>query len=231
VAAPVFGAIGTQLQVNPGSTSSVAVPAGVAADDIIVVAMFLDSTATISAMPSGFAHVTGSPITVVGGGGHSQVIAWKRATGADVGTYDFTVASAAYVNAAATRYTGCITTGSPWDATDAQFSTALDTSSPSTTVTTTGSDRLLVWSATNWSGGAWTPPTGFTERRDSGDQVMTSADLAQAVAGSSGSIVGSCVGNDRRTAFLGALLPAGGSAAPVARKLLVGQAVNRSSYF
>jgi hypothetical protein len=203
----------------------------VATDDIVVVAMFLDGAATISAMPSGFAHATGSPMTVTGAGAHSQVVAWKRATGADTGTYDFTVASAGYVNAAATRYTGCITTGSPWDATDAQFSTAVDTVTPVVTVTTTGSDRLLVWSATNWSGGAWTPPTSFTERRDSGDEVMTSADLAQAVAGSSGSITGTCVGNDRRTAFLGALLPAGGSAAPVGSPLVVVQAVNRSNTY
>jgi hypothetical protein len=145
VAAPAFGAIGTQLQVNPGSTSSVAVPTGVAANDIIVVAMFVDS--------------------------------------------------------------------------------------PAVTVTTTGSDRLLVWSATNWSGGAWTPPTSFTERRDSGDEVMTSADLAQAGAGSSGSITGTCVGNDRRTAFLGALLPVAGSSAPVGFPLVIAQAVNRSNTY
>jgi hypothetical protein len=231
VAAPAFGAIGTQLQVNPGSTSSVADPPTVAANDIIVVAMFVDAAGVVSAMPSGFAHATGSPITVTGTGAHSQVIAWKRATGADTGTYDFTITSAGYVNGAATRYTGCITTGSPWDVTDAQFSTALGTVTPAVTVTTTGSDRLLVWSATNWSGGAWTPPTSFTERRDSGDEVMTSADLVQAGAGSSGSVTGTCVGNDRRTAFLGALLPVAGSSAPVGFPLVIAQAVNRSNTY
>lgn len=210
---PVFAGIGTQLQVNPGTTTSVPVPAGVAVDDIIVVDMFLDGAATVSAMPSGFAHVTGSPMTVTGTGAHSHVVAWKRATGADTGTYDFTLASAGYVNAAASRFTGCITSGSPWDAVDAQASTAQNTTSPPTSVTTTGPDRLLYWSATNWSGGAWTPPTSFTERRDSGDEVMTSADLVQAVAGSSGSVVGTCVGNDRRTAFLGALQQRAGTSA------------------
>lgn len=213
MAAPAFGAIGAQLQTNPGSTSSVAVPAGVVALDIIVVAMFVDGTATVSGLPSGFAHATGSPMTVTGTGAHSQVVAWKRASGADSGTYDFTVTSAGYVNAAASRYTGAVTTGDPWEAVDPEFSTSPGTTSPPCTVTTLGSDRLLVWSATNWSGGAWTPPASFTERRDSGDQVMTSADLAQAAAGSSGSVVGTCVGNDRRTAWLGALLPAAGAAA------------------
>lgn len=205
--APAFGTIGVQLQTTSASPA-VAAPASVAAGDIVVVDMFIDGTATVTALPSGFAHVTGSPATVTGTGAHSNVKAWKRASGADAGPYTFTLSGSTYVNAAATRYTGAIATGNPWDATDAVNTTGVNgTASPPVTVTTTGPDRLLCWSATNWSGGNWTPPTGFTERRDSGDKVMSTADLAQASAGSSGAVSGSCAGNDKRTAILAALLP------------------------
>lgn len=223
--APAFGAIGTQLQTTTANPA-VAVPSGVTADQIIVVDFFIDGAVTVTGMPAGFAHAPDSPIAVPpGSGSHSQVVAWKRATGADAGTYAFTLSSSIYVNAAASRITGCITTGSPWDDTDAAQSNALGTASPAVTVITTGTDRLLYWGATNWGGGLWTPPTSFTERRDSGDRVITSADLAQAAAGSSGAISGTCAGNDRRTAWLGALLPvppAGGSAPPNRRDRRMG---------
>lgn len=210
--APAFGAIGTQLQTSTAAPN-VAVPSGVAADHIIVVEFFIDSTATVTGLPSGFA-LKDSPIAVPpGSGAHSQVIAWKRATGADAGTYNFTLSGSTYVNAAATRVTGCITTGDPWDDTDAAFDNTLGTATPSVSVTTTGPDRLLYWGSTNWAGGLWTPPSGFTERRDSGDRVCTSADLVQASAGSSGAISGSNATSDRRTAWLGALKPVGAGAA------------------
>jgi hypothetical protein len=207
---PVFQTIGAQLQTSSASPA-VAAPTGVAANDIIVISMLVDGLPTVSALPSGFAHVTGSPIAIVSGGGsHSQVIAWKRATGADTGPYTFTLSGSTYVNGAASRYSGCITTGSPWEIdTDFAETTGVNgTATPSLEITTTGPNRMLYWSATNWTGGNWTPPTGFTERRDSGDKNTTSADMVQVSAGLSGAVIGTCAGSDKRTAFLGALIPA-----------------------
>lgn len=210
MAAPAFGTAGTHIA-SSSASASFAVPASVAADDIIIIPIFIDgSTVTISAMASGFGHATGSPITNTSGAGHTLAVVWKRATGADTGTYDFTLSGSTYRAGKALRYTGAITSGDPFDATNTAQETGIGTNvTPAVSVTTTGADRLLVWAATNWSGGGFTPPTDFTERMDDGDRVHTAADKAQAAAGSSGSITGTAAANDRMNAWLGALKPAG----------------------
>jgi len=218
MAAPAFGTIGTQLQTTT-ATPSVDVPDSVVANDVVVITGFIDGALPSITLPTGFAHAGDSPTEVipVGGGRHSIIVCWRRATGSEntANTYDFTLGGSTYVNMAAARYTGCITSGDPWDVTNSAVGDVNGTTSPAVSDTTTVNDTLLVWSATNWAGGNWTPPTAggtWTERRDSGDQVCTTADLAQAVAGATGSITGSCVGNDRRTAWLGALKPPAGTA-------------------
>ncbi len=211
MAAPAFGTIGTQLQ-GSGSTMNVAVPASVAANDIVVVSAFLDTAgATVTALASGFAHAPDSPIT--GPDNHSMVVMWKRATGSDTGTYDFTLSGSVYRNAACARYTGVITSGSPWDVTNGVGSNTSTTTTEDVADTTTESDTLGVWAGTNWSGGTWTPPSGYTERRDTGDGVCSSADKVYASAGATGAIVGTCTGSDKRCAWFGALRSTGGAAA------------------
>jgi hypothetical protein len=207
---PRFGAAGTQLQ-GSASTMNVAVPSGVAADDIVVVTAFVDtSTVTVTGLPSGFAQAPDSPVfcdTGGVGGAHRLYVMWKRATGADSGTYDFTLSASDYRNAQAIRYVGAVTSGDPWNVTNsAQGGATSDTVTPAVSDTSTADDVLWVWAGTNWAGGTWTPPTNYTERRDSGDGVCTVADRNQVAAGSSGSITGTCTGNDKRTAWLGALM-------------------------
>jgi len=217
---PRFGSAGTQLQTTT-TAMNVDVPDSVAADDIIVVTAFVDcssSDATITALASGFAQAPDSPVNVdIGNPTDSRLyVMWKRATGADstAGTYDFTVSASVYVNAQAIRYVGAVTSGDPWNVTDFDSTTSAVNDTPAVQDTTTVVDTLLVWAATNWNGGAWTPPTGFTERRDSGDQVCTVADKTQAAAGDTGSIVGTCAGSAKSGAWLGALMSvaAGGDA-------------------
>lgn len=202
---PAFGS--ASLQIQGVGDFSVDVPASTAANDVIVVTAFVDATGSVTAMPTGFANVSGSPVVNnAASGNHKQYVMWKRATGADVGTYDFTLSlGSIYRNVQAIRYTGALATGDPWDTTASAIDTTDGTTSPSVTVTTTVPNTLLIWSSTNWSGGAWTPPTGFTERRDSGDRVCTAADLAQTATGSSGAVSGACAGSGKRTAWLGAL--------------------------
>lgn len=213
---PAFASASVQIQ-GIGDFS-VDVPSGVAANDIVRVVAFVDSTTSVTGMPAGFANATGSPVVNnAGSGNHKLYVMWKRATGADAGTYDFTLSSGStYRNVQSFRYTGAIATGDPWDVTNTAIDITDGTTSPPVSVTTSVANTLLVWDSTNWAGGAWTPPTSFTERRDTGDRVCTNADLAQAAAGSSGSITGSCAGSNKRTAWLGALKPipdAGGAVA------------------
>ena len=218
--APTFGAAGTQLQTTTANPS-VDVPDGVVANSVVVITGFIDGALPTITLPSGFAHAGDSPTEVipVGGGRHSIVVCWKRATGTEStgGTYDFTLSGSTYVNMQAIRYDDCITTGDPWNVTNSAVGDVNDTVSPAVSDTTTVDETLLVWAATNWSGGTWTPPTAggtWTKRRDSGDQVCTVADKAQSAQGATGSITGSCVGNDRRTAWLGALMPVATAATP-----------------
>jgi hypothetical protein len=221
MASPAFGTAGTLFQDSGISTVAVDVPDSVAADDIIVVTAFIEGTeaVTITGLPSGFSQAPDSPVNVnIGGAGpHRLYVMWKRATGADStgGTYDFTLSSTEYAHARAFRYTGATTSGDPWDVTNAATSGTSDvTDSPVVSDTTTVADTLLVWSASNWTGGAWTPPSGFTERSDEGNANMTVADLAQAAAGATGSITGTCATSDKQGAWLGALKSPGGPVTP-----------------
>lgn len=195
-----------------------AVPASVAAGDVIVIPIFVDTAATITGLPSGFAEAANSPISRPSGGGtHSLHVVWKRATGADSGTYSFTLSGSAFVAGAAERYTGCVASGDPWDVTTSADGGATNsTTTPAVSVTTTGADRMLVFAGTNWGGGAWTPPAGFTERIDSGSEVNTADDQSQAVAGSSGSVTATCAGSNKTLAWLGALIGTTGGAAATA---------------
>lgn len=209
MSAPAFGTSGAWSG-GTAATRSFAVPASVASGDIIVIPMFIDgSTVTISAMPSGFAHAENSPRTVNAGGAgnHSVNVVWKRATGADTGTYDFTFSASAYTEGQAHRYTGCVDSGNPWDSPTnaADGGSTNSTTTPAVSVTTLGPDRMLFFAGTNWSGGAWTPPTGFAERTDNASD-LTADDLVQTSAGSSGSVSATCAASDKVGAWLGALI-------------------------
>jgi hypothetical protein len=221
VAAPAFGSIGTNL-FGTASTFNVAVPASVASGDIIIVSIFISSaTTTVTGLPTGFAHVQGSPQTA-SGTLLGMATMWKRATGADSGTYNFTLSASDYRAGAAIRYTGCVAAGNPWDApTGVAVDAANGTVTPSVNVDTAGPDRMLVFFGANWSGGAWTPPTGFTERLDINDRVNTVADKVQAVQGNSGGVTATCVGNDKRIALLGALIGTTAAAGFVAPTIVV----------
>jgi hypothetical protein len=210
--APSFAAIGTQ-QATSTANPSVEPPAGL--DDeipgqVVVVTMLVDGTATVTGIPAGFTRCDGFPLAItVGGGAHRQEKFWGHAADVGAGPWVWTLSGGTYVNRAAELFVDCRPTGNPWDADFAgqETSGVNGTVTPALEIETSSDDCCLVFSATNWSGGAWTPPTGFTERRDSGDRNVTSADKTQASAGLTGSVTATCAGNDKRTAWLGALLP------------------------
>jgi hypothetical protein len=209
VAAPVYGTSGTWASTGT-TTLNLAVPASVASGDIIVAAFFIDgSTVTITG-PAGFAHAPNSPRTVNAGaaGNHSVNVLWKRASAADSGTYAFTLSAGGYAEGQAHRFTTCIASGNPWDGNTASTGdggATNSTTTPAVSFTTTGPDELFFFAGTNWSGGAWTPPTGFTEITDNAAD-LTADYKVQASAGSSGTVQATCAGNDKVGAWLGALI-------------------------
>lgn len=212
MSAPAWGSTGTLFGAS-GSNPALAVPASVGADDVIVVGAYIDSTATVTAFASGFQHAPNSPRTVAPGGGggeHSLVVMWKRATGADSGTYAFTLSASVFVFGNAIRYTGCISSGDPWDATNAAQSGPVNVNTaPAVSLATLGPDRMLFYVATdfNGDGGTWSAPAGFNLRQG-GTNVTTHeiADLVQTAAGSTGSLSGSNTLAGYMGAWLGALI-------------------------
>jgi hypothetical protein len=127
-------------------------------------------------------------------------------------TYTVSLSASVYSNGQASRVDGCVATGDPWDTNSgigAAAATATDVTSgvtPAVSMTTQNNDQLKWFSGSNWSGGAWTPPTSFTERLDTGDATLTVATLAQTTAGATGSLTATCASSDRRGALLGSLL-------------------------
>jgi hypothetical protein len=194
------------------TSATIAVPASVAADDIIVVAIYRESTDTPTI--TGFTlKTTASPTS------HRLHILWKRATGADAGNYTIGLSvDNVWTTAAALRISGCITSGDPWDTGTGAPSTNVNnsnsTTAPTVSLTTTVADTLLLYAGTSFAGGAWTAASGMTERTDTSDDLTTDT-LAQASAAGTGNKSATCAGSGAMASFLGALMsPSTGTSAP-----------------
>lgn len=149
--APAWEAKGADISDTTGAPN-LPVPVGAASGKISVVSMFINGGATtVTAAPAGFDVVPGTPVTA---SNHSLIKYWKRLTGADAGTYDFTLSASVFVEGAAELFTDCIAAGNPFDAGE-DFAIGEDFASisPSVDITTLGIDRLILHSATCWSGG------------------------------------------------------------------------------
>jgi len=134
---------------------------------------------------------------------------WKRVGGSD-DLYSFTWQEPCYARILLARFTGVASSGSFIDVYDADDNSTLDDETPAVSVTTTGSNRLIVWCATNYWGGSWTMPSNYTSRF--AQETMALGTRAQSSAGSTGNVVGLCSSERYSCAFLVALsdTPIGG---------------------
>lgn len=213
MALPLFASVGTSSGGGSGTACSIPVPSGVAAGHLIVVVLYVETTQAVTP-PAGagtWSEAPDSPVVVTGTHAHDMRIFWKRATTGDTGSYAFTIAAGlAWRMGVALRFTGVVASGSPWDVTASAIKTTTTTgATPAVTDTTTGPDRLWIWSASYFNGDATcTPPATTIERADiSGGVALDVATMDQASAGSSGSLTGTFSGNGATGAWLGALLP------------------------
>ena len=207
-----FGNAGTGLVYGSRTNSAVPVPSGVAANDIVLIHLYQDDSTVTLTPPSGFTEVTFSPTPATTSPTQSQHVYWKRATGADSGSYTFTHATS-NTQAEATRWTGCITTGTPLEVLGSAQRASSGATTPAVSGTTTNANEMLVFTGSIYTSPTWTPPTGFTEAIDF--ESLTVDYKAQASAGATGSITATASASNAQTATLIALLPAGGST-PVA---------------
>ena len=212
MAAPTPVATGTYLAEGSGATAAFAVPAGVQANDVILVELYKENTAAVTP-PTGFTELGHQAAT--GAQDHDTYVFWKRATGADSGTYSFSWSGSVWRTGFASLWRGCATTGTPVDVYNGATSGSTSvTASPAVAVTTTGADRLLVWFAGTWDSTTWTTPTGFTALAPSGapsSRLTHGAYKTQAAAGASGSVTTTTTQSFTKTAHLVALLPIAGT--------------------
>lgn len=206
MAVPAFASTGTYYA--PGGTGTshvVPAPASVGSLDIVLVHIYIESNTAVTA-PGTFLEVPTAPFT--SGPTTGQRVFWARGPGGS--TYTFTTGSAVFREAVASRWTGCITTGTPYDVGGGAPSSAQRSSNATTTpavsLTTQGPERRLVWSAGAVAvSNPWTPPSGFTEHVDQAELTLASED--QVAAGATGSITGTANAASFQTAFLLALIP------------------------
>jgi hypothetical protein len=210
MALPTFVAAGAMDAEGTGSSSAVYTrPAGLAAGDIILFHLYKENSETVT-IPSGVTAVTGSPVGVTSGNVQWHYMWWKRATASEPSTYTFSWPTAEYRAGQCAAYRGCPSTGTPFDVLDSAAKTSSSTTTPAVAVTTTGPDRLLVWSGTSWNTGTWTAPTGFTLRGDSVGTVHAFATRNWPTAGATGNVIGTTDVSNTTTAWLAALLPSDG---------------------
>ena len=163
--APAFRSAGTPASGTGDVTP--ALPTGWAENDIFLLIAETDPSETASA-PAGYANVSGSPLQASGPGGTRLHVFWKRAASSesaptitDPGNHCYAVMLA---------FSGCITTGNPWDVTATQ--TRNDGATPLfASVTTTVPDTLIVLAGADGS--------DVAGARFSGESSATLTDLAE----------------------------------------------------
>lgn len=210
MAPPAYAASGTYLNGDNQTSAVLAIPSGTVANSLLIAVLFLGDVPTALPSCTGWTHVEGSTVVLDNSTDHNMAVMWHRATGSESGTYTFTWTGSPWRAGQMHRYEGAATSGTPFDSpTSTAVSSGGTSTSPSVTITTAGADRLLLHAMSNWSGGTYTAPTGFTKRQQGDFGLETISDKSQAAAGSTGGITGTCTGGGFMSALLAAMIPAG----------------------
>lgn len=235
MAAPTYGASGTYLAGELTNTASVAAPAGVAADSVVILPAYIGILEDpIVTPPSGFTLAAATP--VYAGTDFRLYVMWHRATGSEAGPYTITWTGGTgqpnrYIEAQAHRFEGCVTTGTPLEAATSSSAATSATSSSAVSTTTLGADRLVLLATATDVINTWTAPSGYTSRMSGGFSLSGLFTIAQAVAGSTGTVqAGQTSGPS--AAWLGALIPTGGAVDPPVTRPVMGSssAVQRATW-
>lgn len=202
------------------STHAFGKPTGVVVGSMLVALYTVEhnGSGTQLAAPSGWAAPPGTPAFQSIANGTALYVWWKYAdaTDADSGTTEYLmpVQNGRWVRGGVMRLTDHAAMN-PWEAGDGEVA-ASSNDVPSTTVTTTGVDRLLIWGASSYNLSTWaTMPAGFTELAafaSASGETTTAAvrTVATATTVTTGAIAtGASAG---KAGWLGAVKPADGTA-------------------
>lgn len=195
----------SQLVGSNTTSAAVPVPTGAASGDIAVVAIYMESTATITTVPSGFQTPAKADLQTSATSRGRLVVYWKRLTAGDTGTYTFSWSGATWRSAACGLWSGRVASGDPFDGTvGTGESTTTVSASPAVSTTPSGSNGDAVFFATDFTGGnSWTPPTNYTERQDNDEITLASRDAV--ASGSTGSVTATLNVSGFSKAFVGVL--------------------------
>jgi len=126
-----------------GTSATVTVPSGVAADDIILLFIALDGTGGLpEANSDGFAQLFNDSAFTIEVEGSCL---WKRATGADSGTYTVNWTGTEAGRCTAVRVSGCVTSGDPWDVISASVKSNGGATNTLSRLTSTVVDTLAIY--------------------------------------------------------------------------------------
>lgn len=150
---------------------SVPYPAGLAADDILILPVNFAGTGVTMTTPTDFTQIGNTEDYGADGAGHTlhSALYWKRATGSESGSLALTKSgnggTGSIFYGALLAYQGCLASGDPIDGTPTDVT---DTTSPYTmaSVTTTGANRRVIcaFCIEDNNGRSTGPETGWTNR-------------------------------------------------------------------
>src|SRR5574343_1018275 len=127
-----------------GTNLSVTTLAGVQENDSLLVVLYIESTAAVSA--TGWTEITASGGNNAGAPSFNQRAFWRRAVAGEAGSHTFSWDGSnvwrGYVCAA---YSGCVTSGDPTEAANYAESEAGTATITGTGITTLGADRKAIF--------------------------------------------------------------------------------------
>jgi hypothetical protein len=203
--APTFAAISAIDSGTGTADRTPAVPTGVANGSFVGIAVAANA-ATNGAEATDF-----DTIVAATQANASAQAEWKRATGADAGTYSVphSGSGANFSTALAFRVEGELATGNPIGDTDFNSATGV-TTVPTTSLVGTTVDSLLVHVVWSFNARTYTPPSGFTRQTASASQRLHLSTMVSP-GGNTGNINGSMGTAGMTGALLFEILPASSS--------------------
>lgn len=188
---PTYVAVGTNVSLNSIESPLLSVPyySGLAANDI----GFVQIGGYVGGA-GGFTFPTVSGWTLIDDqqaspGQTHQAVYWKRLTGSESGTEDFQLVTTSESNIATAvmfGIRGCVTSGTPYE--DQDVASGTDASMTAATITTLGSNRLVLRIHMDADAGSSSVPASWTQRFEvveTAANAMTTAldTIAQSSAG------------------------------------------------
>jgi hypothetical protein len=161
-----------------GNGATPSEPASAALNDVFAALAFCDTASSSLGIPSGwiskFSGVSSNSL-------FRYDLAWVR-RGSSAPSLSWTMSGSAYREVFIVAYSGCVTSGDPFEAATDGGNVANGSNPDCPSVTTINANAMALAAAINWSGsggGGWTAPSGYTLRTNNaaGNDGMISEKL------------------------------------------------------